>query len=91
MTEREQVMLWINSFMKNKEPMVLVPKVLIRLIHDVLTNDVAVAPIMVQKEEDFHSDIVDVPCCGKCRHELDIYPAKDNYCPHCGRAVKWDG
>ena len=36
MTDREKVMLWLNSFVKNKEPMTLIPKQLIRLMHDVL-------------------------------------------------------
>jgi hydrogenase maturation factor HypF (carbamoyltransferase family) len=90
MTEREQVMLWINSFMKTKEPMVLVPKVLIRRVYDILTNDVAIEPIMVQKENEIWSEIIDVPCCGKCRQELERYPKPYNYCPSCGKAVKWE-
>lgn len=49
-----------------------------------------IEPIMVQKEVDFRSEKVNVPCCGKCKHELDIYPVKYNYCPSCGKAVKWD-
>lgn len=38
MTEKEQAILWLGSFVKNKEPMILVPKPLIRLMHDVLTQ-----------------------------------------------------
>ena len=36
MTVREKAILWLSSFVKNKEPMTLIPKQLIRLIHDVL-------------------------------------------------------
>lgn len=36
MTDSEKAMLWLNSFVKNKEPMTLIPKQLIRLMHDVL-------------------------------------------------------
>lgn len=38
MTDREKAMLWLNSFVKNKEPMTLIPKQLIRLLHDVLNE-----------------------------------------------------
>ena len=27
--------------------------------------------------------------CGQCNHEIDKYGG-DNYCPQCGRAVKWE-
>lgn len=27
--------------------------------------------------------------CGQCNHEIDKYGG-DNYCPQCGRAVKWN-
>jgi ribosomal protein L33 len=27
--------------------------------------------------------------CGQCRHEIDKL-AGDKFCPHCGRAVKWE-
>ena len=90
MTEKEQAILWLNSFRKNKEPMVLIPKTLIRLMYDALTADVAITPIVVQKEIEVCSEFTDVYCCGNCRQELDIYPAKWNYCPKCGKAVKWD-
>ena len=36
MTDREKALLWLNSFVKNKEPMTLIPKQLIRLMYDVL-------------------------------------------------------
>lgn len=39
MTEREQAVLWLDSFMKNEEPLVLIPKQLIRLMYDVLKNE----------------------------------------------------
>ena len=26
--------------------------------------------------------------CGRCNHEIDKYGG-DNYCPQCGKAVKW--
>ena len=38
MTTREEAILWLNSFVKNKEPMTLIPKQLIRLMHDALTE-----------------------------------------------------
>ena len=38
MTEKEHAILWLSSLVKNKEPMILVPKPLIRLMHDVLTR-----------------------------------------------------
>ena len=28
--------------------------------------------------------------CGQCNHEIDKYGG-DNYCPQCGKAVKWNG
>ena len=28
--------------------------------------------------------------CGRCNHEIDKYGG-DNYCPQCGKAVKWNG
>ena len=36
MTDREKAILWLDSFVKNKEPFTLIPKQLIRLMHDVL-------------------------------------------------------
>lgn len=36
MTDREKAMLWLKSFAKNKEPMTLIPKQLIRLMYDAL-------------------------------------------------------
>lgn len=36
MTDRETAILWLDSFVKNKDPFTLIPKQLIRLIHDVL-------------------------------------------------------
>ena len=27
--------------------------------------------------------------CGQCNHEIDKYGG-DNYCPQCGKAVKWE-
>ena len=27
--------------------------------------------------------------CGQCNHEIDKYGG-DNYCPKCGKAVKWE-
>lgn len=36
MTEREKAILWLSSFVKNKEPMTLIPKQLIRLMYEAL-------------------------------------------------------
>lgn len=36
MTNQEKAMLWLSSFVKNKEPFTLIPKQLIRLIYEVL-------------------------------------------------------
>ena len=38
MTEREQAILWLSSFVKNKEPLTLIPKQLIRLMYEALTE-----------------------------------------------------
>lgn len=38
MTAKEEAILWLNSFVKNKEPMTLIPKQLIRLMHEALTE-----------------------------------------------------
>lgn len=38
MTDKEKAMLWLKSFVKNKEPMTLIPRQLIRLIYDALTK-----------------------------------------------------
>ena len=36
MTDRETAIIWLDSFVKNKDPFTLIPKQLIRLMHDVL-------------------------------------------------------
>lgn len=36
MTDREAALLWLSSFVKNKEPMTLIPKQLIRLMYNAL-------------------------------------------------------
>ena len=36
MTDRKLALLWLKSFVKNKEPMTLIPKQLIRLMYDAL-------------------------------------------------------
>ena len=46
-----------------------------------------VEPTLSQKEIDFRSEIVDVYQCGSCKYELDY---GWQYCPMCGRKVKWD-
>ena len=38
MTVREEAILWLNSFVKNKEPMTLIPKQLIKIMHEALTE-----------------------------------------------------
>ena len=38
MTDREMALLWLKSFAKNKEPMTLIPKQLIRLMYNALTE-----------------------------------------------------
>jgi len=92
MNEHDKVVLWLSSFLKNTEPLVLVPKHLIKLIYGELTKQEKIEPIIGQRESDFRSEIVDVPLCGNCRHELDRYELGHGwqYCPQCGKAVKWD-
>ena len=36
MTDIEMALLWLESFVKNEEPMTLIPKQLIRLMYDAL-------------------------------------------------------
>lgn len=36
MTDREKALMWLESFVKNKDSMTLIPKQLIRLMYDVL-------------------------------------------------------
>lgn len=88
MNEHDKVVLWLSNFLKNAEPLVLVPKHLIKLIYSELTKQEKIEPIMGQKEIDFRSEIVSVPLCGSCRYELDRY--RWQYCPVCGKAVKWE-
>ena len=38
MTTREEAILWLSSFAKNKDPMTLIPKQLIRLMYKALTE-----------------------------------------------------
>lgn len=90
MTNREEAVILLRSFLENKEYMVLVPKTLLRIMYDALEQE-AVCTITIQKEVDFRSEIECVSVCGNCRHELVRYPKKWNFCPECGRAVKWDG
>jgi hypothetical protein len=33
----------------------------------------------------------DYAYCGECGFRLHWMVEKNNYCPNCGRAVKWDG
>lgn len=46
------------------------------------------------------SVVIDEYRCGKCGHKLEhqellgdnvLFHEQYNYCPECGRAVKWDG
>lgn len=85
-TEREQAILWLNSFIKNKEPMTLIPKQLIRLMHDALTKEQEAVPVDTKVIGTFNGDM-EVYCCRDCRTILD--PAF-HYCPNCGQAVKWE-
>lgn len=55
MTTREEAILWLNSFVKNKEPMTLIPKQLIRLMHKALTEQ----PEVVRCKDCKHFDGLD--------------------------------
>ena len=81
MTEKQQAILWLDCFMKNKEPLVLMPKTLIRLMYDVLKNEEAVEPIPPTDESDLWK-------CGNCNHQL-FRATNQRYCEMCGRKVKW--
>lgn len=92
MTDREHAILWLDIFMKNKEPLVLIPKPLIRLMYDVLKNEEAVEPYM---DYDGH----DVWRCGNCgatifhiEHSQADEDLKSyaKFCRQCGKKVKWD-
>ena len=82
MTEKQQAVLWLDSFMKNKEPLVLIPKPLIRLMYDVLKNEEAVEPIPPTDESDLWR-------CGNCKHQL-FRCTHQRYCEMCGKKVKWE-
>ena len=56
MTDREEALLWLNSFVKNKEPMTLIPKQLIRLMYDVLKEQEAVVRCKDCKYSDYGID-----------------------------------
>ena len=58
--------------------------------YNTLNREKQMAPFIKLIECDFHSDLVEVDCCGNCGHELERYPKKWNFCPVCGQAVKWD-
>lgn len=90
MIDREQAILWLDSFAKNNEPMTLIPKQLIHLMHDVLTKTEAITPIITQKEVDFRSELIDVYCCGNCRQELDNTHENGIIARSVERRVKWD-
>lgn len=81
-TEKQQAVLWLDSFMKNKEPLVLIPKPLIRLMYDVLKNEEAVEPIPLTDESDLWR-------CGNCNHQL-FRCTHQRYCDMCGKKVKWE-
>jgi len=87
MTEREQALLWLDSFRKNKEPMTLIPKSLIRLMYAVLKNEEAIEPIE-DEDGDFLCGRGRCSCVGSRRQNKIVRLC--NFCPVCGKAVKWD-
>lgn len=84
MTEKQQAILWLDSFMKNNEPLVLIPKPLIRLMYDVLKND---EPVRVGKKIKAGDVVLDFYQCGHCKNAIR---EPWRYCPFCGKKVKWD-
>ena len=86
MTEREQAVLWLDSFMKNKEPMILIPRQLVKLMYSVLKNEEGIEPI---------EDEEGILFCGRGRcscvgnRKQNEIVRLCNFCPVCGQAVKW--
>ena len=74
MTDREEALLWLNSFVKNKEPMTLIPKQLIRLMYDALKEQEAVVRCRDCK---YGTEMSGNIICHKPKHdeyETDIRP-----------------
>ena len=86
MTDREKAVLWLNSFVKNKEPMTLIPKQLIRLMHDALKEQ---EPIKRTCRTGINGFSI-IWTCGACGSDLHPNNAKAKYCSNCGQAVKWE-
>lgn len=87
MTDKEKAMLWLKSFVKNKEPMTLIPKQLIRLMHDTL------------KEQDAKTQGADSGMCEICsfyERALPVKPVLDEQtgriwlCGKCGTYVGFE-
>ena len=68
-TTREKAVLWLNSFVKNKETMTLIPNQLIRLMYDALKEQ----PEVVRCKDCKHFDLKDSRCFNKkspCRERM---------------------
>ena len=96
MTDREKALLWLNSFIKNKEPMTLIPKQLIRLMYDVLKEQEAKQVIRKQCKKEHDDGSVDYFAEWYCPHcNLLILRGFDNpsikFCYKCGKPILWEG
>ena len=86
MTEKQEAILWLDSFVKCKEPMVLIPKTLIKLIYVVLKNEEEVEPIE-DEDGNFFCGRGRCSCVGNRKQNKIVRLC--NFCPVCGKAVKW--
>lgn len=78
MTDREAALLWLSSFVKNKEPMTLIPKQLIRLMYNALRE----CETKTGQWENGHCT-----CCGEdIVSHIDTWTDVQSfaYCPKCG-------
>lgn len=88
MNDREKAVLWLNCFLKNKEEMILIPKPLVRLMYEALTQkpaaDARPAVKAAWKRIDFK------PCghdyeCSTCGWKNDM---ATHFCPNCGANMR---
>lgn len=87
MTEKQKAILWLGSFLKCKEQMILIPKTLIKLIYAVLKNEEEIEPIE-DEDGNFFCGSGRCSCVGRRGQKKIVRLC--NFCPVCGKAVKWD-
>ena len=75
MTDREKAMLWLKSFVKNKEPMTLIPKQLIRLMYDALIEQ----PDIVRCKDCRHCTFSDGEQLADCMIKQGWFPVKPDW------------